>query len=120
MMNKINSMTLNPFGGLANRIYAITSSIGFCEKNNRKLKVIWFKDWGMGADFHRLFTLPEGAGNVEVVDAKNGIIMYMTGPGERICGFHGCISDCFCAVVFTVDLSINGIMRMQGKDLCML
>jgi hypothetical protein len=64
------SLVLIPFGGLANRMYAITSAIGFCEDNNIKLKIIWFKDWGMGARFHHLFELSPSVKNVEIIDAK--------------------------------------------------
>lgn len=68
----MKKLTLIPIGGLANRIYAITSAIGFCKDYNIKLKVIWFKDKGMGADFHSLFQLSEDVdkSNVEVIDAK--------------------------------------------------
>lgn len=68
----MKTLTLVPIGGLANRFYAITSAIAFCKDYNIKLKVIWFKDKGMGADFHSLFELSEDVdkSNVEVIDAK--------------------------------------------------
>ncbi|MDR1919200.1 MAG: hypothetical protein LBQ65_06095, partial [Tannerellaceae bacterium] len=66
----MKSLTLIPFGGLANRVYAITSSIGFCEDNNIELKIIWFKDRGMGACFHQLFNLYPEAKNIKIIDAK--------------------------------------------------
>lgn len=61
-----------PIGGLANRFNAITSAIAFCKDYNIKLKVLWFKDKGMGADFHSLFDLSEDAEklDIEIVDAK--------------------------------------------------
>jgi hypothetical protein len=34
------------------------------------LKIVWFKDWGMGACFHRLFEFSSSVRNVEVVDAN--------------------------------------------------
>lgn len=68
----MKTLTLVPIGGLANRFYAITSAIAFCKDYNVKLKVIWFKDKGMGADFHSLFELSEEVdkSNVEIIDAK--------------------------------------------------
>ena len=45
-------LTLIPIGGLANRFNAITSAIAFCRDYHIKLRVIWFKDKGMGANFH--------------------------------------------------------------------
>lgn len=62
-------LTLVPIGGLANRLYAITSAIAFCEDHDIDLKVVWFKDWGMGADFHALFELAGNHPHVEIVDA---------------------------------------------------
>lgn len=65
-------LILIPIGGLANRFYAITSAIAFCKDYNVKLKVIWFKDKGMGADFHSLFKLSEDVDKsmVKIIDAK--------------------------------------------------
>lgn len=68
----MKTLTLIPIGGLANRFYAITSAIAFCQDYDIKLKVFWFKDKGMGADFHSLFELSEevNKANVEIIDAK--------------------------------------------------
>lgn len=67
----MKQLTLIPIGGLANRFYAIVSSIALCEKYKLKLRIIWFKDHGMGASFHSLFKLSADAVDfVEVVDAQ--------------------------------------------------
>lgn len=68
----MHSLTLIPIGGLANRIYAITSAIVFCKDYDVKLRIIWFKDKGMGADFHSLFDLSSEVdkSKVEIIDAK--------------------------------------------------
>ena len=65
-------LTLIPIGGLANRFNAITSAIAFCRDYHIKLRVIWFKDKGMGANFHDLFELSEDVDKsmVEIIDAK--------------------------------------------------
>jgi hypothetical protein len=68
--NTTKNLTFIPFGGLANRINAITSAIDFCADNNLKLKIIWFKDRGMGANFYDLFTPSPKMTNVEIVDAQ--------------------------------------------------
>lgn len=69
-MNKMKVLVLVPIGGLANRYYAISSAISFCQDHSICLRVIWFKDWGMGADFHSLFKLDPSIKNVEVIDAR--------------------------------------------------
>lgn len=48
-------ITFIPLGGLANRYYAIISILSFCLDHNVKLRIMWFKDWGMGADFKSIF-----------------------------------------------------------------
>ncbi|MDR1119398.1 MAG: hypothetical protein LBM08_00595 [Dysgonamonadaceae bacterium] len=63
-------LTIIPTGGLANRINTISSAIGFCRDNKIRLRVFWFKDWGMGADFHHILTLNHTIKNVEIIDAK--------------------------------------------------
>lgn len=64
-----NSLTLVPIGGLANRLYAIASAIAFCKERGISLKVIWFKDKGMGANFHSILALSKETENVEIIDA---------------------------------------------------
>ena len=76
-------LTLIPIGGLANRFNAITSAIAFCRDYHIKLRVIWFKDKGMGANFHDLFELSEDVDKLML----NGSIIYMIGQGEGIFGF---------------------------------
>lgn len=68
----MKQLTLVPIGGLSNRIYAITSAIAFCKDYDVKLRIIWFKDKGMGADFHSLFDLSTEVdkSKVEIIDAK--------------------------------------------------
>ena len=68
----MKQLVLIPIGGLANRFYAISSAITFSHDYNIKLKIIWFKDKGLGADFHSLFELSEGVAKskVEIIDAK--------------------------------------------------
>ena len=91
----MKSLTLVPIGGLANRFYAITSAIAFCRDHDITLRVIWFKDKGMGADFHSLFELSETVDKhkVEIVDAK--WFHYLYDLGRKICGFLGYGSE-FC------------------------
>jgi len=66
----VKQLTLVPEGGLCNRIYAVTSAVGFAKKHNLRLTVIWFKDRGMGAGFHDLFTLSSTVENVEIREAS--------------------------------------------------
>lgn len=64
------SLVLVPLGGLCNRFFAISSAIALCREYGWRLKVVWFKDWGMGADFHKLFRLSGDFSNVQVIDAR--------------------------------------------------
>jgi len=51
----MNKITLIPIGGLGNRIRVIESSIRLSREINSTLRIIWFKDQGMGCRFDRLF-----------------------------------------------------------------
>lgn len=66
----MNKLTLVPIGGVANRLYAITSAIAYCTEHQIPLRIEWFKDWGMGADFHSLFELSETTAQVQAIDAR--------------------------------------------------
>ncbi len=50
-------ITLIPFGGLANRLKCICSSISLCLKYQIQLEIIWYMDEGLACPSHRLFTL---------------------------------------------------------------
>ena len=63
-------LTLIPIGGLGNRIFAIASTIAYCKKQKCPLRIVWFRDWGMGARFRELFELSDKVKNVEVIDAR--------------------------------------------------
>lgn len=65
-----STITFIPIGGLANRVLAITSAIAFCQDHNVKLRILWFKDWGMGADFHSIMELSQPFNEVEIIDAS--------------------------------------------------
>ena len=45
---------LYPNGGLANRMRAIDSAVNLCRSED-KLKVVWYKDWGMNCNWNELF-----------------------------------------------------------------
>jgi len=66
----MNQLTFVPDGGLCNRIHAVSSAICFAKKHDLRLTVIWFKDRGMGAGFHDLFTLLPAVKNVLIKDAS--------------------------------------------------
>lgn len=72
----MKELTLVPFGGLANRLLTINSAIAFCRDNNTGLRIFWFKDWGMGAGFHDLFTPDASLENVRIIDARWYHFMY--------------------------------------------
>ena len=65
-----STITFIPIGGLANRFFAITSAISFCQDHNVRLRVIWFKDWGMGTSFNSIMELSQHFQDVEITDAR--------------------------------------------------
>ncbi len=54
-MKRTGTFTLVPFGGLANRMYAIASAYCTCQATGSKLSVVWFREWGMKADYLDIF-----------------------------------------------------------------
>ncbi|MBE6300538.1 MAG: hypothetical protein E7085_01600 [Parabacteroides distasonis] len=65
-----STITFVPIGGLANRVLAITSAIAFCQDYQVKLRILWFKDWGMGADFHSIMEFSQSFKDIEIIDAN--------------------------------------------------
>ena len=53
------SLVLVPSGGLANRMRAIVSAVHLCRTEGARLRVVWFKDWGMQARFTDIFESPQ-------------------------------------------------------------
>lgn len=44
-----------PSGGLGNRLRAIVSAVQLSEATGAALQIVWFKDWGMGAEWREIF-----------------------------------------------------------------
>ena len=44
-----------PSGGLGNRLRAIVSAVQLSEATGTALRIVWFKDWGMGAEWREIF-----------------------------------------------------------------
>lgn len=61
-----------PFGGLANRMRVILSSISFAHKNNRKIKIIWILRDELNCDFNDLFHDIEG---IDIKIVNNNIFL---------------------------------------------
>ena len=64
----MKTITLVPVGGLGNRIRVIESGIRLAKVVNSMLKIIWFKDKGMGSRYDQLFC-PIADENIQVIDA---------------------------------------------------
>ncbi|MBQ8673515.1 MAG: oligosaccharide flippase family protein [Bacteroides sp.] len=58
-------ITLVPEGGLANRMKAIDAAVALARDTESRLRIIWFKDWGLNCRFDQLF-LPLRVEGVEV------------------------------------------------------
>lgn len=48
-------ITLNPLGGMANRMRSIAAGISLAQHYNARLEIIWFKDTGLNCAFGQLF-----------------------------------------------------------------
>ncbi|WP_293667278.1 hypothetical protein [uncultured Parabacteroides sp.] len=79
----MKTFTLVPVGGLGNRIQAISSAITFCQKKNRRLTIIWFKDHGLNCDFDLLFTIDSSLVNVEIRNATIFDFVLRDNPRKR-------------------------------------
>ena len=51
----VNSLTLIPVGGLANRMKAIDAAVALAQDAQMNLHIIWFKDFGLNCRFDQLF-----------------------------------------------------------------
>ena len=65
----MNTITLIPMGGLANRLRSIASGINLAKDCNSKLKIIWFKTWEIGCRFDQLFN-PINSEMIELKEAS--------------------------------------------------
>lgn len=61
-------LTLVPSGGLGNRLRAVASALCACHEAGCRLRVVWARDWALGARFSDLF-LPVEMEDVEIVEA---------------------------------------------------
>ena len=64
-----NTLTLVPSGGLGNRMYSVASACYLCRKASTKLRVLWFKDWALGAEFKEIFLTP-AIPDMQITDAS--------------------------------------------------
>lgn len=61
-------LTLVPSGGLGNRLRAVASAVAACREAGCGLRIVWARDWALGARFGELF-LPVAMDGVEIVEA---------------------------------------------------
>lgn len=55
MKTKESKITFTPFGGLGNRMWAISAAIDVAHKSNSKLTIMWSRDRGLNCKFEDLF-----------------------------------------------------------------
>lgn len=72
-----------PFGGLANRMYAMASAYCTCRANGSRLNVVWFREWGMKAGFGDIFEPWDGERNVIIREAKPSDFLVNDRPRKR-------------------------------------
>ena len=63
MKTKESKITFTPFGGLGNRMWAISAAIDVAHKSNSKLTIMWTRDRGLNCKFEDLF-LPFDDANI--------------------------------------------------------
>lgn len=65
------NITLVPAGGLGNRMKAISAAVRLAEACGSRLRILWFRDWGLGCRFGELFQ-PIDNGLVTLDEAHSG------------------------------------------------
>ena len=81
-MNKQYPLTLVPAGGLANRLRAVAAALSLARAAGRRLHVVWFRDWALGAPFHAVFR-PVEASDVCVEEARWPHLLTLDRPRPR-------------------------------------
>jgi hypothetical protein len=81
-MQKLQTFTLVPVGGLGNRIKAILSALSFCKEKHRHLEIIWFKDHGLNCDYDKLFHI-DAPVNVQIRNARKMDFLLRDNPRRR-------------------------------------
>lgn len=69
-------ITVEPFGGLGNRMRALASSIALARALDRPLRLVWFVNADLGCSFRSLFEVPLGVTEIEEHNWKR--------PGGRL------------------------------------
>ena len=81
-MQKSQTFTLVPAGGLGNRILALCSAISFCIAKRRDLDIIWFKDPGLNCNYDKLFRLDTPI-NIQIRNARGFDFLLRDNPRKR-------------------------------------
>ena len=81
-MTKRRHITLVPFGGLANRMKAIDSTIGLAAATGAEAEIIWFRDSGLNCGFEDLFK-PLSIDGIEMREATVGDYILNDRPRKK-------------------------------------
>ena len=75
-------ITLVPEGGLANRMKAIDAAVALAREAGSRLRIVWFKDWGLNCRFDELFR-PLDLPGVELCEAGMADLVLRDRPRKR-------------------------------------
>lgn len=81
-MKRKETITLCPYGGLANRMRAIVSTYIYAMQNYMQVKVYWFRDPGLNAKFTDLFE-PQEIDGLSIVDGNCLDSLFYNNPTRR-------------------------------------
>lgn len=75
-------LTFIPVGGLANRMRAIASALTMARLADRRVSVVWFRDWALNAPFNALFE-PFGEPDLTLREAALSDLLTVDRPRRR-------------------------------------
>jgi len=104
-MSSSKTIYLLPYGGLCNRINAISSSIQFINENHYKLKIYWENSVDLAADFEDLF---------EAIDMKNVELLKL--QWYHILYFRVRKSNLFIPRILRTFAGLNQIENWSSKS----
>lgn len=67
---KKNTLVINPWGGLCNRMQAMDSAIALSLSIGKQLHVLWYKDRTFNCDFSQLFVVPPQIAHLEQISLQ--------------------------------------------------
>ena len=104
-------LLLVPAGGLANRMRAVASALALARDAGRRLRVIWFRDWALGAPFGSVFRRMEEP-DVEVTEARFAHLFTLDRPRRR----NACVPRLWQTLRFDARIYEAAVTPLRRQD----